>query len=55
MTLDERVEQLEMQVAQLSGVCVYLSTLLFKTLDEPRFPDDADEASQILAVAAGMM
>lgn len=53
MTAEERIEQLELQVSQLSNTCTYLATLLFRTLDAPRFPDDADEASQILGLVAG--
>lgn len=40
-------------MAQLTEVCSHLFMLLFRNLDDPRFPATREEAAQVLTVIAG--
>lgn len=53
MTPEERIEQLEAQVEQLSAVCVHLFAAAFGSLDKAGYPQDSEEAAVLaLAMAA---
>lgn len=53
MTQEERIEQLEAQVEQLSAVCVHLFAAAFGSLDERGYPQNTEEAA-VMALAMSM-